>query len=175
MKKLLFLFTTLLLISCSSDENEESTQTFLEKYNGYFFIQENQGGGNSDGGYYFTNSEIYMNWVSINDGCNECYPYEDIKNQELKCPDHDLGSQNVNEVGYCKIVENSSAKLIEDCIECVDDNLDSVDNITTFEYVVVDDELRVTSISKNSEGSTIGTNFEIYIKTSQPFSCECNE
>ena len=94
---------------------------------------------------------------------------------KLKCPDHDLGSQNVNEVGYCKIVENSSAKLIEDCIECVYDNLDSVDNITTFEYVVVDDELRVTSISKNSEGSTIGTNFESYIKTSQPFSCECNE
>ncbi len=41
-----------------------------------------------------------MNWVSINDGCNECYPYEDIKNQELKCTDHDLGSLNVNEVSY---------------------------------------------------------------------------
>ena len=173
MKKLLFLFTALLFISCSSDENEESTQTFLEKYDGYFFIQESQVEGVSDDGYYFSNSEIYQNYVILNDGCNECYLVKDIKDQELKCPDHDLFLQQPNEIAYCKVVENSSSKFIDECVNCNSDG--SIMVINTYEFTVVEDELRVTNITKNSDGVIEGTKLDIYRKTSQSFSCECNE
>lgn len=168
MKKHIFLFAALLLISCSNDD--ESSNTFLEKYDGYFFVDDSDG-------IQFSNSETYMTWVIFNDpsdnsddSCNECHFYKDIKDQELFCPDHGLNLLESNNLGFCKIIENSENKLIEECIECDGDNLDFK---YTYEYTVDGDELSMLSISKNIDGSIDSSDISTYLKTSATFSCEC--